>query len=201
MNYIAGVDEVGRGALAGPVVAAAVILDPAKPISGLADSKKLTPKARERLALLIHKHALAWAIAEANIAEIDSINILQASLLAMQRAVNQLTLSPVKILVDGRDVPLVSCAVETIIGGDALEPAISAASIIAKVFRDQLMLTWDKTYPVYQFAKHKGYGTAVHLRALREYGPCPLHRQSYAPIRRCFTSGEHKLKPNPNPYS
>jgi ribonuclease HII len=183
MQLIAGVDEAGRGALAGPVVAAAVILNPKKPIKGLADSKKLQPKERERLALLIQEHAIAWAVAQASVAEIDSINILQANLLAMQRAVGELTPAPIKILVDGRDAPQVPCVVQTIIGGDDLEPAISAASILAKVFRDQIMRELDAVYPVYLFAKHKGYGTEEHMTALTEFGPCEIHRYSYAPVR------------------
>jgi len=182
-HLIAGVDEAGRGALAGAVFAAAVILDPEKPIEGLADSKLLSAAERERLAPLIQEHALAWAVAEASTAEIDRINILQASLLAMQRAVASLVIQPKLVIVDGRDAPLVTCEVQTIIKGDQLEPAISAASILAKVFRDQAMRELDLLYPHYQFAKHKGYGTAEHLAALTKFGACELHRQSFEPVR------------------
>lgn len=180
---IAGVDEAGRGALAGPVFAAAVVLDPEKPIKGLADSKTLPESVREMLAAQIEERALAWAVGQASVEEIDQINILQASLLAMQRAVAALTVQPECIKVDGREAPIVACRVETIIKGDALEPAISAASILAKVYRDRAMKELDKQYPHYEFAKHKGYGTAMHLRLLSQHGACEIHRRSYAPVQ------------------
>lgn len=180
---ICGVDEVGRGPLAGPVIAAAVILDPTKPITGLADSKKLTAKRREALAIVIQQSALAWALGRAEVSEIDQINILQASLLAMQRAVAALSTAPELALIDGNKAPNLACQCRTIIGGDATEPAISAASIIAKVARDNEMLQYHELYPQYHFANHKGYGTAVHLAALRQHGVSPLHRRTFAPVR------------------
>lgn len=179
---IAGVDEAGRGPLAGPVIAAAVILDPSKPIEGLADSKLLTPKQREALFDLIQERALAWAVGRAEVDEIDRINILQATLLAMQRAVMKLRIVPDIALVDGNQKPKLLCEVRTIIKGDQLEPAISAASIIAKVTRDHEMQLLDKAFPHYGFAQHKGYGTASHLDALRQHGPCVIHRRSFAPV-------------------
>ncbi len=179
---VAGVDEAGRGPLAGPVVAAAVVLDPARPIAGLADSKTLAPQRREALAGEIRARAWAWAIAQAEVDEIDRINILQASLLAMQRAVAGLKLEPELVLVDGNRAPALPCAVRTIVKGDVLEPAISAASILAKVTRDALMREMDCRYPGYGFARHKGYPTPEHLEALRRLGPCPLHRRSFAPV-------------------
>lgn len=182
--HIAGVDEAGRGPLAGPVYAAAVILDPTRPIIGLADSKVLSEKKREQLAVLIRERSLAWAIARAEVAEIDRLNILQASLLAMQRAVAELGVAPTKALVDGRDCPELPCQVEAIIGGDSTIPAISAASILAKVARDQELYRLDKLYPGYGFAQHKGYPTKAHLAALAELGVSPVHRRSYAPVRR-----------------
>ena len=184
IRLIAGVDEVGRGPLAGPVVAAAVILNPLKRINGLADSKKLSAKKREHLALLIRENALAWALGRAEVDEIDNINILQASLLAMQRAVAALKLRPEHVQVDGNICPQVDCSIEAIIGGDNLIPAISAASIIAKVARDNEMLEFDKLYPQYGFASHKGYGTKKHLAAIVSYGITPLHRLSFAPVSR-----------------
>lgn len=180
---IAGVDEAGRGPLAGPVVAAAVILNDARPIPGLNDSKKLSAKRREALFLEICEHAEAYAIAEASVQEIDTLNILQASLLAMQRAVEALPIPPHKILVDGTFCPKVLMASKAIIGGDALIPAISAASILAKVYRDRLMDALDQTYPEYGFAKHAGYGTKFHLAALQKHGATPIHRLSFAPLR------------------
>ncbi len=179
---IAGVDEAGRGPLAGPVMAAAVILNPDYPIAGLADSKKLTEKQREALFPLIQEHALAWCIASANVEEINSLNILQATLLAMQRAVNGLKIAPGLALVDGNVAPKLSCRVQTIIRGDEVEPAISAASILAKVARDRVMLELDKQFPQYGFAKHKGYGTKIHLDALAQHGVTDLHRKFYAPV-------------------
>lgn len=183
MEYlIAGVDEAGRGPLAGPVVAAAVILDPRRPIAGLADSKKLTQKKREQLFEEIRCHALAWSVARASVREIDQINILQASLLAMQRAVQSLKIMPQLVLVDGQHSPLFACPSQAIIKGDQTEAAISAASIVAKVLRDRLMLLLDKKYPQYGFAKHKGYPTASHIQALQTHGAARVHRYSFAPV-------------------
>ena len=179
---IAGVDEVGRGPLAGPVVAAAVILDPARPITGLADSKTLSPVRREQLATEIRAQALAWALGRAEVAEIDRLNILQASLLAMQRAVAALSLAPEKVLVDGNRCPVLACPCEAIIKGDATVPAISAASILAKVARDAELCELHDRYPHYGFARHKGYPTAAHREALCRHGPCPEHRRSFAPV-------------------
>ena len=179
---IAGVDEVGRGPLAGPVVAAAVILDPARPITGLADSKKLSPARRERLALDIRASALAWALGRAEVAEIDRLNIFQASLLAMRRAVEALPMTPDRVLVDGKHCPLLTCPCTAIVKGDATVPAISAASILAKVTRDAELRELHDRYPRYDFARHKGYPTAIHREALRRYGPCPEHRRSFAPV-------------------
>jgi ribonuclease HII len=181
---VAGVDEAGRGPLAGPVVAAAVILDPENPIAGLADSKKLTEKQRENLFVLIQERALAWAIASADVAEIDELNILQASLLAMKRAVEALHLVPTLALVDGNCAPKLICPVTTIIKGDQTEPAISAASILAKVARDREMVMLDQQFPQYGFAKHKGYPTKDHIAALELYGITVIHRLSYAPVAR-----------------
>ncbi len=181
-TLVCGVDEVGRGPLAGPVVAAAVILDPANPIAGLADSKKLSPKRRETLSAIIREQALAWALGRAEIAEIEQLNILQASLLAMQRAVEGLALSPTHALVDGNKLPKLPCSAEAIIGGDAIEPSISAASIIAKVARDQEMIDLEIHYPGYGFAQHKGYPTRQHLAALRSLGVTPIHRRSFRPV-------------------
>lgn len=184
MEYlIAGVDEAGRGPLAGPVIAAAVILDPKRPIGGLADSKKLSEKQREQLFQEIRQHAFAWSVARATVREIDQINILQASLLAMQRAVNGLKSKPHHALIDGNICPKLICSSQAIVKGDATEPAISAASIVAKVLRDRIMLMLDKRYPNYGFAKHKGYPTAAHLEALQLHGPSRVHRFSFAPVR------------------
>jgi ribonuclease HII len=180
---IAGVDEAGRGPLAGPVFAAAVILDPERRISGLADSKILEPERREELADAIRSRALAWSIGRAEVEEIDTINILQASLLAMQRAVAALVLPPEMVLVDGDRAPIVNYRVRTVVKGDASIPAISAASILAKVSRDAEMCALAERYPGYGFAKHKGYGTEEHLQALDRLGVCPIHRRSFAPIR------------------
>lgn len=182
---IAGVDEAGRGPLAGPVIAAAVILDPSRPILGLADCKKLTAKQRERLFEEIRKNSLAWAAARATVDEIDKINILQASLLAMKRAVGQLRVKPEHALIDGNICPELICPGTAIIGGDDIEPAISAASIVAKVLRDRIMVMLDKKYPVYGFAKHKGYSTKLHMDALKNHGPCRIHRRSFAPVAEC----------------
>lgn len=185
-DRIAGVDEAGRGPLAGPVVAAAVILDPARPIVGLADSKQLSPARREALAVLIRERALDWAVGLADVEEIDRLNILQASLLAMRRAVQKLRPAPQLALVDGNRAPWLPCAVRTIVGGDASVPAISAASILAKVHRDRIMVALDERYPGYGFARHKGYPTVEHLAALERVGVTPLHRTSFAPVRRCL---------------
>lgn len=181
-NLIAGIDEAGRGPLAGPVMAAAVILNPEKPIQGLKDSKKLSEKQREELFLQIQANALAWSFARVEADEIDRINILQATLLAMQRAVENLKIAPQLALVDGNQAPKLLCAIKTIINGDQLEPAISAASIVAKVLRDREMIRFDQIYPQYGFAKHKGYPTKQHIIALKKYGPCEIHRLSYAPV-------------------
>jgi ribonuclease HII len=182
--FVCGVDEVGRGPLAGPVVAAAVILDPARPIDGLADSKKLSERRRETLFGEICGSALAWSLGRAEVAEIDEINILQASLLAMQRAVAALPVAPQCALVDGNRLPQLPCAARAIIGGDASEPCISAASIIAKVARDREMVALDAEYPGYGLARHKGYPTKVHLEALQVLGVSAIHRRSFAPVRR-----------------
>jgi ribonuclease HII len=181
---LAGVDEVGRGPLAGPVVAAAVMLDPERPIEGLKDSKQLSQKRRETLAVQIRERALAWSLGRAEVEEIDRINILQASLLAMQRAVAGLGLLPELVLVDGNHCPSVDCRVRAVVKGDTLVAAISAASILAKVSRDQEMVTLDGLYPGYGLAGHKGYPSKRHLDALQRLGVSPVHRRSYAPVRR-----------------
>ncbi|WP_341903588.1 ribonuclease HII [Polaromonas sp. YR568] len=181
-GLMAGVDEAGRGPLAGPVVAAAVILDDLYPIKGLADSKKLTPLRREKLYDEIRAKALCCSIALATVEEIDSLNILQATMLAMKRAVEGLRLKPHKVMVDGNRLPVLDILAEAIVKGDALVPAISAASILAKVYRDRWCDEFHLEYPQYGFAGHKGYGTAAHLAALREHGACPQHRKSFAPV-------------------
>jgi ribonuclease HII len=178
----AGVDEAGRGPLAGPVVAAAVILDDLQPIRGLADSKVLTARRREQLYEEILAKALCCSIAQASVEEIDRLNILQATMLAMKRAVEGLRLKPVKVQVDGNRLPVLSMLAEAIVKGDALVPAISAASILAKVHRDRWCEQYHLEYPQYGFAGHKGYGTAEHLVALREHGACPQHRRSFSPV-------------------
>lgn len=183
-QLIAGVDEAGRGPLAGPVYAAAVILDPNRHIPGLADSKKLSATSREQLDIAIRAQALAWALGIATVEEIDRLNILQASLLAMQRAVASLSITPHLALVDGNRAPALSCTVRTIVGGDATEPAISAASILAKVARDAEMQVLHTRYPGYGFDRHKGYPTAAHVVALTELGVSPVHRRSFGPVRR-----------------
>jgi len=180
---IAGVDEAGRGPLAGDVLAAAVILDPARPIQGLRDSKKLTAARREELAGEIRERALGWSLARATVAEIDALNILQASLLAMQRAVAALVPQPGFVLVDGNRLPRWRYASEPVVRGDDRVPAIAAASILAKVQRDRELVELDSRYPGYGFAVHKGYPTAAHLAALRELGVSPVHRRSFAPVR------------------
>lgn len=187
-SWVAGVDEVGRGPLAGPVVTAAVILDPNKPIAGLADSKALSEKKREALFDEIQEKAKAWAIGRAEVEEIDEINILQATMLAMQRAVAGLTLQPEHVLVDGNRCPELPCTSEAIIKGDGKIPAISAASIIAKVTRDREMVLLDETYPGYGLAGHKGYPTKMHMEALQELGVTPIHRRSFAPVRRALAT-------------
>ena len=187
---VCGVDEAGRGPLAGPVVAAAVVLDPQVHIAGLADSKKLGQARREELAVEICRNAADWSVAWADAAEIDAVNILQATMLAMRRAVLGLCVKPGHIKVDGNRKPEFTFAnrkleARAIVGGDASVPSISAASILAKVTRDRMMLNFDRLYPQYGFARHKGYGTAIHRELLRCHGPCPQHRYSFRPIRRC----------------
>jgi ribonuclease HII len=179
---IAGVDEAGRGPLAGPVVAAAVILDPARPVNGLRDSKLLSAPIRERLAGEIRGRAIAWAVASADVAEIDAINILQASLLAMRRAIDALAVRPHEILIDGNRCPGLPCAARAIVKGDRDIPVISAASILAKTVRDALLIELDREFPLYGFAQHKGYATALHLAALDLHGPCAAHRRTFAPV-------------------
>ncbi len=181
-GLVAGVDEAGRGPLMGPVVAAAVILDDLHPIKGLADSKVLTALRRDKLYDEIRAKALCFSIAQASAAEIDEINILQATMLAMKRAVEGLRLKPAKVLVDGNRIPTLVIVAEAIVGGDALVPAISAASILAKVWRDRWCQEMDLAYPHYGFASHKGYGTAEHLAALRQHGACPEHRRTFSPV-------------------
>lgn len=181
-GLVAGVDEAGRGPLAGPVVAAAVILDDQRPIAGLADSKKLSPARREALFDEIRAHALCFSIAEASVEEIDRLNILQATLLAMRRAVQGLRLKPVMVLVDGNRLPVLDVPAEAIVKGDARVQAISAASILAKVHRDRWCAQLHERYPQYGFAGHKGYGTAAHMAALRTHGACPEHRRTFAPV-------------------
>lgn len=185
-QLVAGVDEVGRGPLAGPVVAAAVILDPEKPIHGLADSKALTEKTRQRLDQQIRESALAWAIGRAEVEEIDEINILQASLLAMRRAVVSLHTQPEHALVDGNRCPDLPCSCEAVIKGDQSVKAISAASIIAKVARDREMEEMDGLYPGYGFLRHKGYPTKLHMESLRELGVSPIHRKSFGPVKKAL---------------
>lgn len=183
-HHVAGVDEVGRGPLAGPVVTAAVILDPEHPIAGLADSKALSEKRREALFDEIKTKAKAWAIGRAEVEEIDELNILQATMLAMQRAVAGLEIPPNHVLVDGNRCPDLPCSSEAIIKGDGKIPAISAASIIAKVTRDREMVIMDEEYPGYGLAGHKGYPTKAHIAALQKLGVTPIHRRSFAPVRR-----------------
>lgn len=183
MPLTAGVDEAGRGPLAGPVVAAAVMLDPARPILGLADSKTLSESQRLTLAAQIRGASLAWAVASASVEEIDTLNILQATLLAMQRAVAGLKTQPALVLVDGKHAPALACPVRTIIRGDATEPAISAASILAKVARDAEMVQLDRLSPHYGFARHKGYPTPEHRAAIARWGPSAWHRRSFRPVR------------------
>ena len=181
-GLVCGIDEAGRGPLAGPVVAAAVILDPAQPILGLNDSKKLSEKKRAALAIEIRAKARAWFVAEASVEEIDRLNILNASLLAMRRAVLALSVLPIKALVDGNKCPDLPCPVEAIVGGDGKVAAIAAASILAKTARDAGMLELHARYPMYGFDRHMGYPTAAHLKALREHGASPVHRRSFGPV-------------------
>lgn len=183
-GLVCGVDEAGRGPLAGPVYAAAVVLDPARPVAGLRDSKRLSPAQRDRLATLVREQALGWAIASASPLEIDALDILQASLLAMQRAVRALSCTPSLVRVDGKQAPVLELPVETVIGGDDSDPAIAAASILAKTARDAYMLQVHAAYPGYGFDQHKGYPTAIHLECLARLGPCEHHRRSFAPVRR-----------------
>ena len=187
LNYkgslLAGVDEVGRGPLAGDVVTAAVILDPKNPIAGLADSKKLTDKRRQLLAVEIRERALCWHISRSTVAEIDSYNILQATMMAMVRAVDGLSICPEYVAVDGNRMPPWNYNGETVVKGDDKVPAISAASILAKVFRDSEMIAFDDEYPGYGFAGHKGYGTKKHMEAIQQLGPSPIHRQTFEPVK------------------
>ena len=194
-GLIAGVDEAGRGPLAGPVVAAAVILDARNPIRGLADSKKLTALRREKLFDEIRAKALCCSIAEASVEEIDRLNILQATLLAMRRAVDGLRLKPKLVLVDGNRIPMLEVLAEAIVKGDALVPAISAASILAKVHRDRWCAELHLQYPQYGFAGHKGYGTLAHMAALREHGACPQHRMTFGPVNAVGVKLEAQFMP------
>ncbi|MCF3128211.1 ribonuclease HII [Acinetobacter soli] len=189
--FVAGVDEAGRGPLVGSVVAAAVILDPDHPIAGLNDSKKLTEKKREKLFIEIQEKALAWSIAEATHTEIDELNILQATFLAMRRAVDGLQQQPMKVIVDGNQIPKgMTIACEAIVGGDATHAEISAASILAKVTRDRQMVELDQKYPLFGFAKHKGYPTKAHFEAIAQYGVIDEHRRSYAPVKRALSQDQ-----------
>ena len=189
---LAGVDEAGRGPLAGPVVAAAVILNPMRPILGLRDSKRLSPQRRRQLAALIREHSIAYALGAAQVEEIDALNILQATLLAMRRALQVLTVRPSQIIIDGNKAPYLAdlfedCRIETLVRGDDLVPAISAASILAKTWRDAKMTELDAQFPGYGLASHQGYPTAAHVAALARLGPSPIHRRSFAPVRLLLT--------------
>lgn len=188
-GLLAGVDEAGRGPLAGPVMAAAVILDEMQPIAGLTDSKKLSAKRREALFDEIRAKALCFCVAQASVQEIDQLNILQATMLAMQRAVQGLRLKPTLVQVDGNRLPNLDVQAEALVKGDLLVPSISAASILAKVTRDRWCQEWDALYPQYGFSAHKGYGTAAHLQALQHYGATPAHRRSFAPVAKVLQSG------------
>jgi ribonuclease HII len=187
---IAGVDEAGRGPLAGPVIAAAVILNPLKPIDGLADSKTLSEKKRANLAQIIRECALSWSIAEASVEEIDRLNILQATLLAMQRAVNGLTITPDEVLVDGNCLPVLSMPAQAIIKGDSTVQAISAASILAKVERDRILVEYHQHYPDFSFHQHKGYGTQQHVAEIEQFGFLSVHRKSFNPVRTLIAQAE-----------
>ena len=189
-RHVAGVDEAGRGPLAGPVIAAAVILDPENPVFGLKDSKQLTQARREALYLEITQKAIAWAVGRAGVGEIDRLNILQATLLAMRRAVVMLNPPAHRVLVDGNQCPRLDCPVEAVVRGDSTVAAISAASIIAKVTRDREMVDMDRRYPGYGLARHKGYPSRDHLLALQKLGVTPLHRRSYAPVRKLLGTDE-----------
>jgi ribonuclease HII len=191
---IAGVDEVGRGCLAGSVVAAAVILDPDKPITGLADSKKLTERKREQLSEIIQENALSWAIAEASVAEIDTLNILHATLLAMQRAVAGLHIQPDTVLVDGNQLPRLTMPALAIIKGDSKIPAISAASIIAKVYRDKLMVDYHQQYPNFSFHLHKSYGTKQHTLEIQEFGFLDIHRKTFNPVKTLISLSSNDVR-------
>lgn len=194
MSLICGVDEAGRGPLAGAVFAAAVILDPVHPIDGLADSKVLSPKRRKELALLIKQYALAWCIASASVDEIDRLNILQATMLAMSRAVDGLALSPTRVLIDGNRVPRqLTLPAEAIVKGDSKVAEISAASILAKTARDAELVALDAQYPDYGFARHKGYPTAEHLLALEQHGVLSVHRKTFGPVKRCLQQDQGVL--------
>lgn len=195
----AGVDEAGRGPLAGPVVAAAVVLDPLFPIDGLRDSKKLSAAHRERLAVLIRERAYAWSVGRADAGDIDRINILQATLLAMARAVAGLPTPPRHVLVDGLHCPRLPCSVEAVVGGDRRIASISAASILAKVTRDAEMVQLDRRYPQYGFRRHKGYPTVEHREALLQHGPCPIHRRTFAPVRSSIEASSVKPGGRLNP--
>ncbi|MDY7538283.1 ribonuclease HII [Undibacterium sp. RTI2.1] len=195
-ELICGVDEAGRGPLAGPVMAAAVILDPAHPIAGLRDSKKLSEAKRDQLAIEIKQYALAWSIAECSEQEIDELNILQATMLAMRRAVEGLTIQPTLALIDGNRCPVMSVRSEAIVKGDDKVQAISAASILAKTARDHRLAQLHLQYPQYALDQHKGYPTALHLALLREHGVSPIHRKSYAPVRALLNSSFQKTAPN-----
>lgn len=183
-QLICGVDEAGRGPLAGPVFAACVVFGEKNYIEGLTDSKKLSEKKRDELAVIIKQNAKAWAVASASVMEIDRLNILQASLLAMKRAVMRLPFAPVLVLIDGTHSPQLDCAVRTVIKGDSLIPEISAASILAKTARDAEMKNWHHHYPLYGFNQHKGYPTKKHIEALQQYGVTPIHRQSFSPVKK-----------------
>lgn len=198
-GLIAGVDEAGRGPLAGPVVAAAVILDDQHPIVGLADSKQLTARQRERLFDEIRAHALCFSVAQASVEEIEDINILQATLLAMRRAIQGLRLPPKLVLIDGNRLPILPMRSESIVKGDTLVAAISAASILAKVTRDRWCKDIDLQYPAYGFAQHKGYGTAQHLAALHEHGACPQHRTTFRPVREVIHRNAVNQSPQDDP--
>jgi ribonuclease HII len=200
-EVICGVDEAGRGPLAGPVFAAAVILDPARPIDGLRDSKKLTEARRDELAIQIRAHALAWSIAQCSEREIDKLNILQATMLAMSRAVKGLKVAPTLALIDGNRCPVISMRSEAIIRGDDKVPAISAASILAKTARDAALVKLHKRYPHYGFDQHKGYPTEMHLERLRMHGVSPVHRYSYAPVRELLViSGRAHIEVESDPF-
>lgn len=192
-NLLAGVDEVGRGPLAGDVVTAAVILDANQPIDGLADSKKLTDKRRQLLALEIREKALCWYVARASVEEIDCYNILQATMMAMVRAVDGLSISPEYVAVDGNHMPPWNYNGETVVKGDDRVPEISAASILAKVCRDDEMVTFDGQYPGYGFAGHKGYGTKQHMQAIEQLGPSPIHRQTFEPVKSMLAATQLSL--------